>query len=41
MEDVQDIINHVKIDESEIIINGLISEGEVFEISPGVIKVLE
>jgi RPA family protein len=39
--DVQDIINHVKIDESEIIINGLISEGEVFEISPGVIKVLE
>jgi RPA family protein len=39
--DVQDIINHVKVDNSEKIINSLIEEGEIFEISPGVVKLLE
>jgi RPA family protein len=39
--DVQEIINHVKIKDSEKIINSLIEEGEIFEISPGVVKLLE
>jgi hypothetical protein len=39
--DVQEIINHVKIKDSEKIINSLIEEGEIFEISPGVVKILE
>ncbi len=39
--DIQEIINHVKIDNCEIIINSLIEDGEVFEISPGKVKLLE
>ncbi len=39
--DIQEIINHVKIKDSERIINSLIEEGEIFEISPGIVKVLE
>ncbi len=39
--DVDEIIKHVKIPDSEKIINSLIEEGEVFEISPGRVKILE
>jgi len=38
--DVQDIINHVKTDNSENIIKSLLEEGEIFEISPGRVKLL-
>jgi RPA family protein len=39
--DVQEIVNNVKIDKCEEIISSLIEEGEVFEISPGKVKLLE
>ncbi|MCM2325965.1 MAG: hypothetical protein NDI94_05880 [Candidatus Woesearchaeota archaeon] len=39
--DIQDIINNVKIPNTEKIIQDLLSEGEIFEVSPGRIKVLE
>jgi len=38
--DVQDIINHVKTENGETIIKSLLEEGEIFEISPGRIKLL-
>ena len=38
--DVQDIVNNLKLKNSENIIRNLIEEGEVFEISPGRIKLL-
>ena len=39
--DIEEIVNHVKIPESEQIIRNLIEEGEVFEIAPGRVKLLE
>lgn len=39
--DVQDIVKNVGSENSEKIINNLIEEGEVFEISPGKVKLLE
>jgi RPA family protein len=38
--DVQDIVNHVKISNCEQLINSLIAEGEIFEITPGKVKLL-
>jgi len=39
--DIIDITNHLKIKDGEKIIAGLIEEGEIFEISPGRVKLLE
>ncbi len=39
--DVQEIVSNIKIKDSEKIIQNLIEEGEIFEISPGRVKLLE
>lgn len=39
--DIEDIIKNVKIDRCEKIITALIEEGEIFEVSPGKVKLLE
>jgi RPA family protein len=39
--DVEEIISNIKIDNTESIIASLIEEGEIFEISPGKVKLLE
>jgi len=39
--DVQEVVNNIKIDNCENIVQNLIEEGEVFEISPGKVKILE
>ena len=39
--DMQDIISHIKIENCEEIIHSLVEEGEIFEISPGRVKLLE
>jgi RPA family protein len=39
--DIDDIITHVKVTGCEKIINSLLEEGEIFEISPGKVKLLE
>jgi RPA family protein len=38
--DVQDIVQHIKISNCEQLINSLIAEGEIFEITPGKVKLL-
>jgi len=38
--DIQDIINNLKLDNCETLIRNLIEEGEIFEITPGRVKVL-
>ncbi|MBN2368558.1 hypothetical protein JXC34_06060 [Candidatus Woesearchaeota archaeon] len=39
--DIQDIINHIKIANGDKIVRDLIEEGEIFELSPGRVKLLE
>ena len=39
--DVQEVVNNIKIQNCENIVQNLIEEGEVFEISPGRVKILE
>lgn len=39
--EIQEIISHIKIKNCETIIRNLIEEGEIFEISPGKVKLLE
>ncbi|AJF61407.1 TPA: hypothetical protein HA239_04475 [Candidatus Woesearchaeota archaeon] len=39
--DISEIVKHIRIQNSEKIIQDLIGEGEIFEISPGRVKILE
>jgi RPA family protein len=39
--DIDEIVSNVKVDGCESIVKGLIEEGEIYEISPGKVKLLE
>ncbi len=39
--DIEDIVKHVNIDNCDQIIKNLVEEGEIFELSPGKVKLLE